>query len=126
VAAALGIAEKTLRHYAIHRERERVCHYLQFAIPKRNGGERVILAPKRELKALQRKLNELLIAKLPVSEHAHGFRPGRSVATNAQVHAGQAALLKLDLQDFFPSLHVGRDCWWRWATATRWRRAWPP
>lgn len=108
VAAALGITEKKLRHYAIHRQRERVVHYLSFAIPKRNGGERVIMAPKTELKALQRKLNTLLVAKLPVSDAAHGFRPGRSIATNAAPHAGKPVVLKLDIQDFFPSLHVGR------------------
>jgi RNA-directed DNA polymerase len=108
VAAALGIEERRLRHYAIHRQRERVVHYVTFAIPKRQGGERLILAPKRELKALQRKLNTLLVGKLPVSDAAHGFRPGRSIATNAAVHAGKAVIVKMDLQDFFPSLHVGR------------------
>ncbi|HEX5684592.1 MAG TPA: reverse transcriptase family protein [Ideonella sp.] len=108
VAAALGISEKKLRHYAIHRQRERVSHYVSFAIPKRRGGERVIMAPKTELKALQRKLNTLLVAKLPVSDCAHGFRPGRSIATNAAPHAGKPVVLKLDIQDFFPSLHVGR------------------
>lgn len=108
VAAALGIEEKRLRHYAIHRQRERVVHYIAFAIAKRNGGERVILAPKKELKALQRKLNKLLVDKLPVSDAAHGFRPGRSIASNAAPHAGKAVVLKLDLENFFPSLHVGR------------------
>ncbi len=108
VAAALGISEKTFRHYAIHRQRERVSHYVSFAIPKRSGGERVIMAPKTELKALQRKLNGLLVAKLPVSEFAHGFCAGRSIATNAAPHAGKPVVLKLDIQDFFPSLHVGR------------------
>jgi hypothetical protein len=108
VAVALGISEKTLRHYAIHRQRERTSHYVSFAIAKRSGGERVIMAPKTKLKALQRKLNALLVAKLPVSDVAHGFRPGRSIATNAAPHAAKPVVLKLDIQDFFPSLHVGR------------------
>lgn len=108
VAASLGIPEKTLRRYAIHRQRERVLHYVTFAIPKRQGGERLIMAPKKELKALQRKLNELLVSRLPVSDAAHGFRPGRSIATNAAPHAGKAVVAKLDLQDFFPSIHFGR------------------
>jgi RNA-directed DNA polymerase len=108
LAKALGIGEKLLRHYSIHRQKERVAHYVTFAIPKRSGGERLILAPKRKLKAIQRQLNAMLVARLPVSEHAHGFRPGRSIATNAQPHAGKRVVLKLDIQDFFPSLHVGR------------------
>ncbi len=108
VAAALGISEKTLRHFSIHRQSERQPHYLAFAIPKRSGGERLILAPKRRLKGLQRQLNQLLVNKLPVSDAAHGFRPGRSIASNAAPHVGKAVLVKLDIQDFFPSLHVGR------------------
>lgn len=108
VAAALGIDEKTHRHYSIHRQRERVPHYVSFAIPKRNGGERVIIAPKKKIKALQRKLQQLLVSKLPVADAAHGFRPGRSIATNAQPHVGKAVVLKLDLENFFPNLHVGR------------------
>jgi hypothetical protein len=79
-----------------------------FAIPKRRGGERLILAPKRELKALQRQLLGLLAEKLPVSEHAHGFRGGRSIRSNAEPHVGKRVVVKLDLQDFFPSVHVGR------------------
>src|SRR5262249_7761884 len=67
VAAALGIPLKELWFFAIHRERERQPHYVTFAIPKRSGGKRLIMAPKRRLKAIQRKLLELLVSKLPVS-----------------------------------------------------------
>lgn len=108
VAAALGVSAKTLRHFSIHRQKERVAHYITFAVPKRNGGERLILAPKAKLKALQRKLNALLVIRLPVSDAAHGFRADRSIATNASLHVGKAVVVKLDIQDFFPSLHVGR------------------
>lgn len=108
VAKALNISVRRLRYYSVHREKERVVHYVQFAIPKRSGGERVILAPKRELKALLRKLNALLVEKLPKSEYAHGFRKGRSIATNAATHVGKKVVVRLDLKDFFPSLHVGR------------------
>jgi hypothetical protein len=108
LAEALGIPVKQLRHYAIHREAERVPHYVAFEIPKRSGGSRLILAPKKRLKALQRKLLPLLVDKLPCGEPAHGFRKARSVRTNAQPHVGRRALLKLDLQDFFPSVTFGR------------------
>jgi hypothetical protein len=108
IAAALGLPVQRLRHYAIHRDKERVSHYVSFAIPKRSGGERIIMAPKRELKALLRRLNGLLVNKLPLSDQAHGFRPGRSIATNARPHVGRAVVVRLDLQDFFPSLHMGR------------------
>ncbi|GFE83767.1 hypothetical protein GCM10011487_57670 [Steroidobacter agaridevorans] len=108
IANALGISVARMRYYSIHREKERVSHYVSFAIPKRSGGERIIMAPKRELKKLQRDLDRLLVSKLPVSEYAHGFRKGRSIASNASAHVGRKVVVKLDLKDFFPSLHVGR------------------
>jgi len=108
VARALDVSLKTLRHFSMHSAQERAPHYVTFAIPKRSGGERLIMAPKRRLKALQRRLNTLLCAKLPASEHAHGFRNGRSVRTNAQPHVGKSVLLQLDIREFFPSIHFGR------------------
>ncbi|MEZ6090463.1 MAG: reverse transcriptase family protein [Pirellulaceae bacterium] len=108
VANALDVTVKQLRHYSIHRQREATPHYVTFAIPKRSGGQRLIHAPKRRLKAIQRKLHELLIARLPVSPYAHGFRTGRSVASNAAPHVGKGCVIKLDLADCFPSIHFGR------------------
>jgi hypothetical protein len=108
VAQALDVSLKTLRHFSMHSAQERTPHYVTFAIPKRSGGERLIMAPKRRLKALQRRLNSLLCARLPASEHAHGFRSGHSVRTNAQPHVGKRVLLQLDLHEFFPSIHFGR------------------
>jgi retron-type reverse transcriptase len=107
LAKSLGLSVKELRYYAIHRDASRVYHYVTFAIPKRSGGQRQILAPKRKLKAIQRKLR-LLVDDLPVSEHAHGFRPGRNTRTNAEPHVGRPVILRLDLQDFFPSVTFGR------------------
>ena len=108
LAQALGLTLKTLRHYSIHSARERVPHYVMFAVPKRSGGERLIMAPKSRLKAIQRRLNALLVAKLPASEYAHGFVARRSVRSNALPHVGKAVILHLDLKDFFPSIHFGR------------------
>jgi RNA-directed DNA polymerase len=108
VAEALGLSRSRLRFFSIHRARERACHYVTFAVPKRQGGERLIMAPKRELKILQRKLLSMLVSRLPISPQAHGFTRGRSVRSNAELHRGKRVLLKLDLADFFPTVHVGR------------------
>jgi retron-type reverse transcriptase len=108
LAAALGVSVKLLRHFSIHRPMEGAPHYIAFRIPKRRGGTRVIHAPKKRLKALQRKLHDLLVRGLPVSEHAHGFVRGRSVRTNAAPHVKKAAVVKLDLRDFFPSVTYAR------------------
>lgn len=108
VAAALGLSLGNYRHFAQHRHRETQSHYVTFAIPKRSGGERLIHAPKKKLKAVLRKLDSLLVAKLPVSHHAHGFVKGRSIATNARPHVGQEAVARFDIKDCFPTIHVGR------------------
>ena len=108
IADALGIALKELWFFAIHRERERQPHYVTFAIPKRTGGKRLIMAPKRRLKIIQRKLLQLLVEKLPVSDHAHAFRRGRNIRTGAEPHVGKRFVLKMDLKDFFPSVTAAR------------------
>src|SRR5262249_29935090 len=77
-------------------------------VPKRSGGERVILAPKRELKALQRKVLAGILAGVPTSSPVHGFVRRRSTITNAQAHVGKQVVLKLDLKDFFPSITYPR------------------
>ncbi|HZZ80698.1 MAG TPA: reverse transcriptase family protein [Gemmataceae bacterium] len=108
VASALGLSIKQLRHFSIHRQRDAVSHYVIFAIRKRSGGQRLIHAPKKRLKAIQRSLHEQLVSKLPVSPYAHGFRSGHSVATNAAPHVGKAVVIKLDIADCFPTIHLGR------------------
>jgi RNA-directed DNA polymerase len=108
VAAALSLSLGQLRHMSQHRHRETAPHYVAFAIPKRSGGERLIFAPKRRLKAVLRTLDRLLVSKLPRSQHAHGFIRGRSVATNATPHVGKAVVLHFDIKDCFPTIHFGR------------------
>jgi hypothetical protein len=108
VAAALGLSQGQFRYFSQHRHRDLASHYVAFAIPKRSGGERIIHAPKKKLKAVLRKLDRLLVSKLPVSEHAHGFVKGRSIATNARPHVGKPMIAKFDIKDCFPSLSVAR------------------
>ena len=108
IAGSLGITLRQLHHYSMHRYREAVPHYVTFAIQKRSGGVRLIHAPKRRLKAIQRQLTDQLVNRLPVSTYAHGFRTGRSVSSNAQPHIGHDVVIKFDIKDCFPSIHYGR------------------
>ena len=108
IAESLGLTVGQLQHFSIHRQRETTPHYVTFAIPKRGGGYRLIHAPKKRLRAIQRQLNEYLVGRLPVSRHAHGFRRGRSVASNAQPHVGRAFVIRMDLKDCFPSINYRR------------------
>jgi RNA-directed DNA polymerase len=104
----LGIPLARLRWYTYDRPADTFWHYKRYVVPKRSGGERVILAPKRDLKALQRKVLDGIVAKVPTAPAAHGFIAGHSTLTNAQPHVGKKVILKLDLKDFFPSITFAR------------------
>ena len=108
LALALGLRPRLLMSYALHTHEEPHPHYVAFSIPKRDSSPRLILAPKRRLKSLQRKLCQLLIERLPVSDEAHGFRKGRSIVTGARCHVGKRLVVRFDVEDFFP-----RCTWYR-------------
>jgi retron-type reverse transcriptase len=108
LATWLGIPLSRLRWFTHDRPADTVWHYVRYTVPKRSGGERVILAPKPELKALQRKILRGLLAQVPAAPAVHGFVPGRSILSNAQAHVGRQVVLKLDLKDFFPSVTYPR------------------
>ena len=86
----------------------RLDHYVRRWIPKRSGAPRLLEAPKRSLKEAQRRILHDLLARIPPHPAAHGFVRGRSVLGNAQLHAGKAVVLRLDLEDFFLSV---RGAW---------------
>lgn len=81
--------------------------YRYRTLRKRGGGARVIAAPIAELANRQREILATILepaVAADVGEHAHGFVPGRSIATNAAPHAGRALVVKLDLRGFYPSV----------------------
>ena len=73
-----------------------------------DGSVRLLEAPKRELKDLQRQVLHGILDHIPAHDAAHGFRPGRSARTAAARHQGRAVVLRLDLESFFTSVGVGR------------------
>jgi RNA-directed DNA polymerase len=78
--------------------------YKVFEIPKRDGGMREIAQPSRELKLIQRAIVKRLLSRLPVHEAALAYRSGLSIRNNAMLHAGSTPILKMDFQNFFPSI----------------------
>jgi RNA-directed DNA polymerase len=80
-------------------------HYHYRLSSKPHGGVRVLEAPQRRLKAIQRQiLAQLLNAVPPFYTAAHGFVRGRSVRTFAAEHVRKTVVLRMDLKDFFPSV----------------------
>jgi hypothetical protein len=108
IADDLGVTRGVLYWLACHRWTDTQTHYIQFDVPKRSGGTRTIMAPKRRLKAVQRRLLKFLVGRLAVTEHAHGFVAGRSVKTNAEPHVGKRVVIRFDLQDFFGTVTFAR------------------
>jgi hypothetical protein len=80
--------------------------YKVYQIPKRHGGTRTIAQPSKELKAIQRFVLDRLLSKLPVHERAMAYVEGRNIAQNASAHVGFRSVLKLDFENFFPSIKV--------------------
>lgn len=108
LAAALGVTVARLRWFAYHREVDSGTHYRRWTVPKRDGRPRLISEPKRDLKNMQRWIAREVTSHLPIHGAAHGFIPGRSTVTNAQVHAGAGVVVKLDLSDFYPTITTPR------------------
>ncbi len=108
LAAAMGITVPRLRWLAFHAEVATRTHYVQFAVPKKSGGERILSAPHRSMAEAQRWILDRIVARLAADPAAHGFIPGRSILTNAQPHAGRAIVVNLDLEGFFPSISFPR------------------
>lgn len=74
-------------------------------IEKRHGrGKRLIAQPTAEIKLLQHWAIESYLGKLPIHEAATAYRSGMSIKDHAGLHASNRYLLKLDFQDFFPSI----------------------
>ena len=106
LAEFLGIAPSQLSFYSSRRGKER--SYTTFLIPRRNGGERQIEAPTRTLKYIQRLIHESLTRIYGPHPAVHGFRPKKSIVTNAKNHLGCQYILNIDLKDFFPSITYPR------------------
>lgn len=106
VANILGIKERSLRYFLFKRRPENM--YTTFTLSKRNGTKRVISAPQRELKAIQRKLADVLSCVYTPKVCAYGFVPGKSIVGNALQHTKRNLVLNIDLKDFFTQIHFGR------------------
>lgn len=77
-------------------------------IAKPGGRIRLLEIPNWGLKRIQRKLLTGLLYRIPPHPAAHGFRPGRSIVTNAGPHCNKKIVLRFDLVDFFASVRAAR------------------
>jgi RNA-directed DNA polymerase len=67
-----------------------------------------LAAPKPRLKEIQKQILSQILEGVPPHDAAHGFLKGRSIKTFVAPHVGKRVILRMDLQDFFPSFRAAR------------------
>jgi S1-C subfamily serine protease len=82
--------------------------YMEFSIPKKNGGTRLIRSPRRKLKIIQKRLSDTLYEIYPTRAPVHGFVKDKSTVDGATKHLDKTYIFNIDLKDFFNSIHFGR------------------
>ncbi|HNO79866.1 MAG TPA: reverse transcriptase family protein [Phycisphaerae bacterium] len=76
-------------------------NYVEWHVPKKSTGVRIICSPKPRLKSVQTKIKEGILDRAPVHGAAHGFVRNRNIVSNASAHVGKDLILNLDLRNFF-------------------------
>lgn len=106
IAADLGLNTD----YVLRVARSASFRYKTYEIPKKRDPKlkRTINHPARELKLLQRWIVRNVISHLPVHRCAMAYKKNSSILKNALWHRRSNYLLKVDFQDFFPSV-TGTD-----------------
>ena len=76
---------------------------------KYQKGKRHICVPNPYLKNIQKRINTFLLEKdILYKKACHSYIKGRSYITNAKEHCNKKRVIKLDIKNFFPSIHFGR------------------
>jgi len=87
-------------------------HYDQWLKPKKNGDSRLICAPSKVLKSVQRKISARLsdqyldILPKPVMGFVkvNDWEKKRDIIRNARKHLGHDHMVNMDIRSFFPSI----------------------
>lgn len=102
LAALSGLLERDVRLIV----RTAPKRYKTYPIKKRDGSNRYISQPAREVKLLQRLFELEFLQGLPVHPAATAYEKGTSIRQNAERHAPNGPILKLDFAQFFPSIRA--------------------
>jgi hypothetical protein len=90
-----------------HRGSPQLRHY-HYRVLDKQFGVRLMEAPKPRLKKLQRQILGHILDRVPLHPAVHGFVKGRSIKSCIDPHIGRRVILRMDLQDFFPSFPARR------------------
>lgn len=100
---SIGLSPTIL--YLLSKQTQR--YYTSKEIPKKRGGTRQLDIPSFSLKLVQKWIKVNILDKISISDCSMGFRagPGYGIRQNAELHRFDSYILKIDLQDFFHSIH---------------------
>lgn len=84
--------------------RESSCFYKYFAIKKKRGGLRRIIAPYSNLRKIQVWIKECILDKIEQPYYVTAFAKNRNTLKNARIHEDKKYILKFDIADFFESI----------------------
>lgn len=108
---------KLIRRLNLIDNKKHDSNYVDFYIPKKDGTNRKISVPTKNLLITQKKLNYLLQLVYKPSKAAHGFIKSqiqnesfifKNIVTNAKQHRGRKIILNMDIEDFFPTITAKR------------------
>ena len=97
-----------LKALGYKRPQPRLEHYHYRVLAKATGSIRLIETPKPRLKDLQRRILVAILDRIPSHPAVHGFVKGRSIQTFAAPHVGRRVVLRMDLENFFPTFPGAR------------------
>lgn len=87
-------------------------YYIEFELPKKNGGTRQIRAPKPLLKTLQRRINSRIFSHCIFPEYLQGsikdISNPRDFVSNAKAHSKAKSVITADIKNYYPSIQAGK------------------
>ncbi len=106
LATFVGVTYETFTF--LLRRKPATKRYKSFTISKKNGKPRLIEAPIKPIREMQRRVADVLLEIHQPRKPVFGFVKDMNIAKNAKVHCRKRWILNIDLQDFFHSVHFGR------------------
>lgn len=82
--------------------------YKTHTISKRGGGDRLIDAPNKNLKLIQKSIACLLNEQYKARACVFAYIENRGIVEHGEVHVNQRWLLRIDIKDFFHSITTAR------------------
>jgi hypothetical protein len=99
LSSRLGVRPDTLRQIGLDIDQ----HYSEQWLKKGKKSRRLDV-PGPVLKALQRRINRNVLAKIPLAKTIYGGVAGGSPRKNAGEHIGQPCVITMDVKEFFPKV----------------------